>query len=109
MEQAITEYGHKSKTKIRVVTDQILIQSLRLGLEEAGHPWSCGDQPCTADELFNPLVDIIISLAELLAVPSKPLASLMPLSDLPVTGKTASIDMREESAYAEKDLKSYKI
>ena len=105
VEQAITEYGiFKSETQnLRVMKEQILTRLLGLGWEEAHHPWSHGIRTYTADDLFNHLIDVVIPLADWLAVSSNPPASLPSPPDIPVIATNASIDKREGSVHAEKN------
>ncbi len=52
--------------------EQILIQYLGLGWEEAHHPWSKNKYHYTASELLKHLCEIVIPLEDINEVPKQP-------------------------------------
>ena len=88
--------------KLRAVKEQILIRSLGLGWGKAHHPLSQAGRTFTHDELFHHLINVVISFAGKLDVPSEPPLSLPAPPDLPVIGTKALIHMKTGSYYAEK-------
>jgi hypothetical protein len=86
--------------KLRAVKEQIHIRLLGLGWKEAHHPLSKDGYTYTPEELFDPLVNVVISLASKLDVPSEAPTELPAPPDLPVLGTKADIDLTKGSYYA---------
>ncbi len=71
--QALDEFEKlaSKKDKLECVKEQILIQYLGLGWEEAHHLWSKNKHQYTASELLKHLCEIVIPLEDIIKVPKQ--------------------------------------
>ena len=80
--------------RLEAVKEHILIQYLGLGCELDHHTWSEGRRTFSSDFFYKNLVEVVIPIADNLAVPPEPPVNIPPLPEMKTLGTVS--DLAEE-------------